>query len=77
MTQQNNINNTENRQKGDCTMTVSVPGYSTLTGSPETILSVLEMAHFVDATPGQSAADTLRTLAENNIIEIKEDFSWQ
>lgn len=58
-------------------MTVIVPGYSTLTGSPETILKVLEAARFIEAIPGQTAAETLRSLADKNIIEIKEEFKWQ
>lgn len=58
-------------------MTVIVHGYSTLTGRPETILTVLEAAQLVEAIPGQTAAETLLSLADKNIIEIKEEFKWQ
>lgn len=58
-------------------MTVIVPGYSTLTGRPEIILKVLEAARLVEAIPGQSADELLRSLADKNIIKIKEETKWQ
>ena len=43
-------------------MTVKIPGYSTLTGTPETILRVMQTANFTYISPDESAEDYLQCL---------------
>lgn len=58
-------------------MTVTIPGYSTITGKPETILKLIDEARVITVsehriTP-EHAESTLRLLAEGNLIIIKEE----
>lgn len=59
-------------------MTVTVPGYSTVTGRPEVILNLIsEVISVPDTESTEQAECLLRSLAEENIIEIKEESTWQ
>lgn len=54
-------------------MTVFVPGYSTLTGAPETILHLLTTARIIDPPEAGTAESHLRTMAQQKKIIIKEE----
>lgn len=54
-------------------MTVKIPGHSTLTGQPETILRLLVEAQFTPQLIHDAQAESLlRKMAEDGIIIIEE-----
>ena len=57
-------------------MKVTVPGYSTITGSPEVIVKLLQDAHYFESEgiPNESAYTAehmLRAMEKENIITIE------
>ena len=88
------------KRKEESHMTVTIPGYSTITGRPETILKLMQEARIFDEVTGDAyiksiqeavqrgfgitlhvegetyekrAESLLRSMADNNMINIKED----
>lgn len=57
-------------------MKVTIPGYSSLTGSPETILRLMQDANVVqfseEVSGAEAAENILRFMAENQFIIIEE-----
>lgn len=59
-------------------MKITVPGYSTITGSPEVIVKILQDAHYFESEgiPNESASmaaeQMLTAMANENIIIIEE-----
>lgn len=55
-------------------MKITVPGYTTLTGTPETILRLLQTAGIATTPPQAGEAEsTLRSMNQQNIINIEEE----
>ncbi len=50
-------------------MTINIPGYSTLTGNPVTILAVLEQARIFNKTAGNEYIDSVIETA-NRLFDI-------
>lgn len=55
-------------------MKITVPGYTTLTGTPQTIFSLLHAAGIATTPPPAGEAESaLRSMAQQKIINIEEE----